>query len=476
MKQLLSISRQKSYVLANYLNYDVSYISKWVTGSMLPAAKHADNICRKIAFFIVNNSDDTALGELKKLFPSTNTDYLQDEVYRAIFAAYQRSLDADDKPLSPERLVEDNSRTLVNPRLQKMYIKMSTNQVDDAAKKTNLALMTDLFSLGKEDKISISTADDGTGFINHLDEIHYLISMNKNLRDDSFDALLLTYMINSYADHNFKLFHYNHMPCSLLFAVQNQCMYLSLISENHRAIMSDTCLNKGIANEMYDTIISTERAFAKPMFRNASMHDLIREKHYLSFIISSNISLYMTKIDEMLLPTDLFEELLTQVSLDEDTVNELRNLHMMFQSALNFSNIRVAVLDRCLQEFALNGKMDFYGNNVVLSVNQRHRYLNHILSLIKQGLPTLKILLISSTELKDFSPDFAPCIYLSDCLSYVRLRSGKEQGAVRIMELQALTEVYSSFINHIFKNYNADSQMAALQLTSYLNMLKMLKN
>ena len=42
LEQLMIIADVKNYTLASELQYDVSYISKWVSGRMLPAEKNKE--------------------------------------------------------------------------------------------------------------------------------------------------------------------------------------------------------------------------------------------------------------------------------------------------------------------------------------------------------------------------------------------------------------------------------------------------
>ncbi|MBS5181807.1 MAG: helix-turn-helix transcriptional regulator, partial [Streptococcus salivarius] len=58
IEKLIQFSGQKNYSLAKELGYDVSYISKWISGSMLPASKNIKNICEKTAKFVVDNATE----------------------------------------------------------------------------------------------------------------------------------------------------------------------------------------------------------------------------------------------------------------------------------------------------------------------------------------------------------------------------------------------------------------------------------
>lgn len=472
LKRLLNMSHQKSYLLASYLNYDVSYISKWVTGAMLPASKHASSMCSGIARFIVENTEDLAKDNFYTLFEVDNDNDLMRAVNQALVHAYQ--LSGEQRGKSKTILVsnENNSRTVVNPNLQKQYIKVNPKISEEGEEPVGLAMMVDLCALGQEDKMSIACADNGDHFFENIDEIHYLLSLTEDNFDQKFDTLLLTYMLNSYADLNFILSYYSHVPCSLMFAVQNYCMHMSVVAQNHRAILSDTSMDRGVANETYDTIISIEKSFSKRLVRNATMSDIIRDKAYLSFVISTNISLYLTKLDEFLLPDDVFEELLDQIDISQADIEELKILHNTFKSSIDYSNVKIGLLERALQDYVIDGKLDFYGHPVIASVDQRERHLNYIKNLMNRESVDTDIRFIDPQALADFDRDFAPCIYLSDCLGYIRLRGSAKSDRISIIETTRLMEVYNSFIEYTFDKENEGYDTALVRITRMLSMLK----
>ena len=44
LKHLMSVAEVKNYTLAQELQYDVSYISKWTSGQMIPSEKYEKKI------------------------------------------------------------------------------------------------------------------------------------------------------------------------------------------------------------------------------------------------------------------------------------------------------------------------------------------------------------------------------------------------------------------------------------------------
>ena len=79
LEKLLHLSNQKKSSLAKALGYDVSYISKWISGAMLPASKNIKNICEKTAKFVVDNATEIHKCEILAYYKLDINKYSSDE-------------------------------------------------------------------------------------------------------------------------------------------------------------------------------------------------------------------------------------------------------------------------------------------------------------------------------------------------------------------------------------------------------------
>ena len=66
LRQLMTLVNLKNYTLARALQYDVSYISKWVSGRMIPSEKTAQEVLHGISACVV----DSAAPEADTFFPN----------------------------------------------------------------------------------------------------------------------------------------------------------------------------------------------------------------------------------------------------------------------------------------------------------------------------------------------------------------------------------------------------------------------
>ena len=75
LRHLTTVAKLKNYTLAKELQYDESYISKWISGSLLPVEKNSEKIMRDISRCVVSS--------------------LEDENRELLYAQYQVDLDSD---------------------------------------------------------------------------------------------------------------------------------------------------------------------------------------------------------------------------------------------------------------------------------------------------------------------------------------------------------------------------------------------
>ena len=88
LKHLMTVAKLKNYTLAKELQYDESYISKWVTGVSLPTEKNYEKVLQGIARCIVETSDEDSIRSLKEELELETDDDLERAMYYNLEAEY----------------------------------------------------------------------------------------------------------------------------------------------------------------------------------------------------------------------------------------------------------------------------------------------------------------------------------------------------------------------------------------------------
>ena len=88
LEQLMNLGEIKNAALAKALQYDVSYISKWVSGRMLPAEKNKRNVLKRIGQELVRLSSQTGKENLYENYQIWNDAELGEAIFDNLEAEY----------------------------------------------------------------------------------------------------------------------------------------------------------------------------------------------------------------------------------------------------------------------------------------------------------------------------------------------------------------------------------------------------
>ena len=81
LEQLMNLAEIKNAALAKALQYDVSYISKWISGRMLPAEKTKRNVLQRISSEIVRLSSAVGIETLYETYQVANKRDLEQVIF-----------------------------------------------------------------------------------------------------------------------------------------------------------------------------------------------------------------------------------------------------------------------------------------------------------------------------------------------------------------------------------------------------------
>lgn len=84
LQELMAEAGIKNLTLSEVLQYDVSYISKWVTGRLLPSEKSIDQITRAISACVVKGLSEKKKEKMLMLNESADEEELQDKDRKSV--------------------------------------------------------------------------------------------------------------------------------------------------------------------------------------------------------------------------------------------------------------------------------------------------------------------------------------------------------------------------------------------------------
>lgn len=443
--QLLVSANIKNSTVAAALNYDVSYISKWVTGKALPSKKNAE----KVLHVISDLAADSAAPELMRQYGTEDKYGLKEEIYQLLRDAYYQASGI----VFREQHV-NNALLYAAPRSATAFLEEYISAMEPGEGK-NIGVLADLFGLDHVSKLNLAGISNGHFRMRKYRDdlnIDYIVDLDGLDGDSVYDVILLIHMMTNFSCTKFHLYHSRLAKGKLLIAIENECAGVTLLSQNHHFLCSTVTQEKRAAEEIYHVIqesIDPDRL----LFGTRAMESLLLEREYFHNLFSQGKSWLVGHVTEHFLPKDLFYRLAdAQFNRNSELYREAERAYLMTADMLDKEKVRVIFYYLALVDFMLTGEADFFNNRVILSRDDRVKVLLHI----KEVMQTLGVRAVKMVQ-EGFSDDFKyitnPCMFLSDTVSYLRLENKLYRNNILLIKDERTKRIFELFYEKIWHEY-----------------------
>ena len=425
LSYLLSLAELKNSSLAEELQYDVSYISKWISGRMLPSEKTEKKVLDSISKFIVEKAEVEAKENLLSEYQVDNLEDLKMAIYDNLAAEctyvreLQKNTGLDIAPKSffyPELSMSEFISKMRHPVLRRV-------------RSLEVVAAMDLMSISHDMQLQIIQMDrvhmPKTG---SYSEVHYsmLIHIRPEKWDYIYDTIFLIYLLNCNAYVDFYLYGDEQSGGRIIFSVKDEYMVCGMLISNDRCISVNVSEEADNCKPIYQSIKSLCNK-ERLLFRKTTMKDMVDQDEYIQSLMSIDPRWVMGHMTEHFLPDELFEEIVGQLREKKELlINEekLRKIQQMKNHIMRRSSVRILIYKTAFYKMLVSNELDFYNHKVQLTPEQCSRYLEHMVLLCKE-CPNMEIRLVNHRYVRDFEYNDSQCIMLSDTLSYLRLEKGK---------------------------------------------------
>lgn len=448
LRELMVRANVKNAALSNALQYDVSYISKWLSGRSLPAEKGVDKISAGIAQCIVDMSDTSAVEAFYAEYGCSERKALQQKLCAAIREKYHESRKERTAPDAPERA----SVTRFYAEIPVQQLAASVNQHLEQAQQA--AAVLDLLRLERDARLLLAGIEDGrfSGRGTKGQQYSMVISLHElpgmPSRDHVYDSIYIIHMLTSFSHLDFRL--YNHPAAAgmllwtsdaayaaaghLLPGMPGQCI---AVSETEDAAQAELLYQRAMLLTSPETLI----------FRRATMQELIGKNDYILSVLSTEVKWLIGHATELILSQSVFETLAAKQTIYDPA--RLRKLYYLLQSMFDRRQVCIMFYESAFTQFIVTGEVDFFNVPFTLNVEQRVECLEHIISLIA-GQDERQVKLIDGGFSTDFQYITNPCLFMSDVFCYVRLENERYEDDILVLQDKMMRECFSRFYAEIW--------------------------
>lgn len=487
IEKLIYFSGQKNYSLAVELGYDVSYISKWINSTMLPTSKNIKNICKNIADFTVDSARENSINEMIEYFSldvkesdSNKKQLLKEIIEVNLNQAYKFSSSKLQKKSYSKSNPELNSLLQVNPSLRKKYLDDEVNSTLEKNGRSDIIILCNLFSLNKDDKIPIAgirrgdVVDSFEGDMN----IKFLINFENNSDDIIFDIMLLLNMIRASDHYKFEFYSCDFSSKVLILCVKDKLIHTAIYNDNNKCLCTTVSNDINATKEMYDTLEDMANNQSIITFKKESSEDIILNQTYMAYIMGQDLKWIIGKMNELLMPSDLFLEISENVfGHKNDIMDKLRKIDVILQKATYESNLKITIFESAIRKYASTGELDFFNIPIKLTMEQRERHLEYIKNII-ENKRNISLKIIESSLISELKDSEKPTVYLSKSLSILKQGINNELKSYLLVKDKKLDAILDNFFETIWndkKDVVLEDEYKILEIIiNYLKYLKIL--
>ncbi|MDD6212647.1 MAG: hypothetical protein PUB22_05830 [Clostridiales bacterium] len=457
LEHLLTTAEIKNATLAQYLQYDVSYISKWINGHMLPAEKGLDNVLWGISQCIVSELTESTRPKLYYEYQVNDIGDLGRAIYDHLNAEYiyikdlKKNFGQDIAPsvmLYPELTLSDFVLKLRHPAIRRV-------------KSLHIATLVDLMAMDHDHQMTFfDLKNESQNTLIRYPGVHLslIISMESALEDPAHSALLIMQLMTYHYFLDFTIYESPQARGRIIFTVDDAYTITGMLVNPHHCIAVTTSEDSDICQTFSQRVLS----ICDPqmmLLRPAPMNEMLDSFLYIQSLVSENRCWLIGHMMEHFLPEDTFEELLLQASQLDNwdlDLQELRKIHNLTERILETSEIRIQLFATALNSFAISGELDFYNHKLILTTEQRISYVDKLVQYLQKN-KKLQIQLIqrgTNTKLLKIADS---SMFLSDSVSYLRLDIPEKTNSIQLLSRNSSRTLFRQAFEQRWNNADDES-------------------
>lgn len=451
LEKLLLTSGVKNYTIARALNYDVSYISKWISAAVLPSKKNVDRVIDIIAETILSQGDPQGLDEVGRrlgISDICDKELLRTAMENKLTEAYFAS-----SGNFPDGKYINNASLTVLPDNQLPLLTDFSKEID-AHGPLHIAVMADLFALDRPSKLLLAGIEHHRFRLKEMREnihLHLILNLDSLKGNMVYDVVLLIHLLSHYSLTDFQLSYSGNAAGKLIFAVEEEYAGVTFLSERRQYLCTTVTRDSAAVNSLYNSVLM-EQDPDKTIFFSTVMDDMLKSHEYIRALLSSGNKWLVGHITEHLLAPEIFERMADNVwPLEQNLKKEARRAHALAVNAAGRGDTEFLIYDTALTNFVLSGEVDFFNHRVILSPEERRQQLIYLRDMMGE-IGELQIKMIAGGFSDDFKYITNPCMFLSDAMDYLRLENGCYTNNLLLVKDKSVQEIFHTFFAEIWNH------------------------
>lgn len=397
LKQLLQYTETKYTTLSQAIDYDMSYISKWVNGARLPASRHADRIHEDMARFFADTAQKQHQeADLKRIFSFADDGQdLAFHLYDLLSRAYRQAQTRTGKSESRDQAIHFYAgRADCHTALRHLL-----HQYLEGLQSQGMLVMTGQFHVL-----------DQNGIWQLLEECHndrWSCDVHLGLKMDVFAdhmpqaASSLYQCLDHLLTYNFTMHEIDHESYRNIIVLKDAFAYLYYVDGDDYIDMCLTITDPAQVREIYKKCCAY--MMVQPVLMEPRQSLGMEKFGYRDiFFTSNNYLFFLTNGLEFLLPDEVYTslcQLIDEGKYPNATKEWVRRIQYIWYRIIEQGRMKIIMPKNSIIRYLETGCFYLTDMNYQMTPDERKAQLNLIVEKMKQNPAiTYGILLPASGE------------------------------------------------------------------------------
>ena len=456
LKHLMTITKLKNYALAKQLQYDESYISKWISGSLLPTEKNSEKIIRDISRCVISSLDEESREQLYTEYQVDHDLDLEEAIFDNLMAEFIYVINLKSSTGS-----EIAAKTVFYPELTlAQFLNKMRHPVLRQVKSLDVMMATDILSLDRHYQLSLAELENSNNANvtqRSYPGVRFSMMINLDVPDtnNTYNVQFIQNLLTNLSNVDFQLYTCPQSQGKILFTVKGAYSISGMIMDENHCLSVTATEEPQHANALYDRLQSlcSQESLA---VRRTTMPQMAHSGEYMQFAFSRHQRWILAHVTEHFLPDEVFDQLAEEYCrLHPDTeLEKIKQVQATTKKILENMEIKLLLDEDGLHDFAITGIVDFYGCKMRLSPEQRLKCLEYARG-IQNANPLLNVRILHSKKVAYQYRIASPVLFLSDSYCYMRIaRTGPEYN-ISVLNHATMGVMFRKYFDDLWDNKEA---------------------
>ena len=429
LQKLITISGVKHSELARKINFDSSYISKWLNTDIIPSPKYINNIIDSIVVHIFNNINDTQAEKISKdlelnIKNDASYDILKSAVEKKLLNDYTYDFDQKShKSLKKSCSTTECSNSYGYSIRGKKYNEILNMMLEyrKESDSINITLFGDFLNCPSTDIIFLMDINAMVSYLDFKDVTFNVFVTEASIKSGNSNESYVTFLnslmlVNKYDVHFYTI---DADSCGFNLCIEDLVLYTASFLHNNSWTITNLITDKNLIHDFSKICKRDFMPLGNKLFETLDSTDVSNNSEILHAFSGRETHILLGTVDNNMLNPGTLENIFRTCVTYESNIKTycLKKHHFNIQRFKNWDEIKIIIFREALEKFVYKGLMRMIGKEIYIPAEMRFEILNDFMEML-ENYDNIKVKIIDHYLVNEIKHKDLPNLYLSPTSGY----------------------------------------------------------